>query len=291
MMSGNRILVIGATGQQGGAVVEALLQGDFDVNALTRNPDSDRARELAARGVGLIRGDMDERDALAEAFRGFDGLFLMSTPFEAGMERETAQGINAVDAASAAGIGHLVFTSVADADRSTGIPHFDSKQRIEEQLKASGVPYTILAPAYFYENMMAPFVLPGLQDGVFAMAMPADHPLQMVSVRNIGELAALAFGDPDRFLGRRINLAGDDLNGAGYAAALGAASGRTIGYFAVPIDQVREMSEDMALMYEWFVADGYDVDIAGLTREYPEVAWESFQEWAGRQDWSVLDKS
>ncbi len=82
------------------------------------------------------------------------------------------------------------------------------------------------------------------------MAMPADRALQMVSVRNIGELASLAFGDRDRFLGRRINLAGDGLDGAGYAETLGTASGRSIGYFEVPIDQVREMSEDMAVMYE-----------------------------------------
>lgn len=290
-MSNRRILVTGATGQQGGAVVDALLNGGYDVSAMTRNPDSEKVKALAARGVDIVTGDMDDRESLTEAFRGFDSVFLMGTPYEAGVERETAQGFNAVDAAREAGISHLVYTSVADADRNTGVPHFDSKQRVEDHLKESGVPYTIIAPAYFFDNALSPFSLPGLQDGAFALAMPADRSLQGVSVKNIGELAALAFEIPDRFFGKRINLAGDDLNGSGYAEAISSASGRSIGYFEVPMEQIREMSEDWALMYEWFISTGYSADIEGLKSEYPEVAWESFSEWAGRQDWSVLDKS
>ncbi len=290
-MSNRRILVTGATGQQGGAVVDALLDRGLEITAMTRNPDSEKARALGARGIGFVTGDMDDRASLVEAFRGFDTVFLMGTPFEAGVETETVHGINAVQAAREAGTGHLVYSSVSDADENTGVPHFDSKSRVEGYLRESGVPYTIIAPVYFYDNMMSPFVLPGLQDGTFAMAMPAEVSLQSVSVKNIGELAALVIQNPDRFLGKRINLAGDGLTGQEYAEAISTASGRQIGYFEVPIEQVREMSEDMALMYEWFITDGYTADIEGLKSEYPEVAWESFPDWAGRQDWGVLDKS
>ena len=136
--------------------------------------------------------------------------------------------------------------------------------------------------------MTAPFVLPGLQNGTLAQALPAVTPLQSVSVRNIGQMVALAFKERDKFAGRRINIAGDSLTGPQYAQALSHASGRPITYVEVPLQKVREMSEDMAAMYDWFATVGYSADIAGLKSQYPEVAWESFSQWAERQDWSIL---
>ena len=104
-----------------------------------------------------------------------------------------------------------------------------------------------------------------------------------------GEFGALVFARREDFWGKRINIAGDSLTGPEYGQAVGAASGREIGYFEVPRDQVRQMSEDMALMYEWFERVGYSADIEGLRRNYPEVKWERFSEWAARQDWSILE--
>jgi uncharacterized protein YbjT (DUF2867 family) len=286
MMS--KILVTGATGQQGGSVVEALIEAGHTVRGMTRNTQSDKAKALRSHGVEVVKGDFSDSASLKAALAGVDGAFLMGTSFEAGVDMETKQGIAFVEAAKAAGLRHLVYTSVAAADKNTGIPHFESKYAVEKRVVQSGIPYTIIAPAFFYDNMMAPFVLPGLQNGVFAQALSERTPLQMVSVRNIGQLAALAFARRDDFLGKRIDLAGDSLTGKACAKAIGEASGREIGYVEVPLDQVRQMSEDMALMYEWFENVGYSADVEGLRRDYPEVKWERFSDWAKRQDWSVL---
>lgn len=287
-MNSTRILVSGATGQQGGSVIDALVGSGHTIVGMTRNPDSEKAQALAGRGVTVVEGNLQDGSGLKDALQRVDSFFLMTTPFEAGVEAEAQQGLNAIDAAKEAGIKHVVFSSVADADRETGIPHFDSKYKVEQHLRASGVPFTIVAPAFFYDNMLAPFVLPGLREGTLAQAMPAEVRLQSVSVRNIGEFAALALLNPDRFLGKRINIAGDELTGPEYAQDIGRVSRRDIGYFEVPLDQVRAGSEDMAQMYDWFTRVGYSADVAGLKKAYPEVKWESFSQWAERQDWSVL---
>jgi uncharacterized protein YbjT (DUF2867 family) len=258
---------------------------------MTRDTGSDGARALSKQGVEVVKGDFSNPGSLKAALTGVDGAFLMSTPFEAGPEVETKQGIAFVDAAKASGLRHLVYTSVGAADKKTGIPHFESKYAVEKRIVESGIPYTIIAPVYFYDNMMAPFVLPGLQNGVLAQALPERTALQMVSVRNIGQFGALVFARLDDFASKRIDLAGDSLTGKAVANAIGEASGRDIGYVEVPLDQVRQMSEDMALMYQWFEKVGYSVDIDGLRRDYPEVKWERFKDWARRQDWSVLKAS
>ena len=284
-----KILVTGATGQQGGSIVDALLDAGHEVRGLTRDSQSDRARVLEDRGVEIAQGDFTDRASLEKALTGVDGAFLMSTPFEGGVEVETQQGIAFVEAAHTVGVPHLVYTSVSDADRDTGIPHFDSKYLVEKRIVELGIPYTIIAPAYFHDNMLAPFVLPGLQKGAFAAALAPETTLQGVSVRNIGEFGALVFARREDFLGKRINIAGDSLTGLQHAEAVSEASGQEIGFFSVPIDQVRQMSEDMALKYEWFDRVGSSAEIEELHRNYPEVKWERFSDWAARQDWSVLD--
>ena len=287
-MSSKKLFVAGATGQQGGSVVRALLEKGHEVYGLTRNSNSERAQTLTNQGVKIVQGNLDQPDALKEYFESVDAIFLVGSSFEGGVEAETAQGIRIIEAAKAAETPHLVYSSVAAANENTGIPHFDSKYKIEQRLVNSGLSHTIIAPAYFYDNMLAPFVLPGLQQGVFSQAMPADLPLQSVSVKNIGELAAEALESPENFAGKRINLSGDELTGEQYAKAISAASGRDIKYVEAPIEQVRQFSEEMALMYEWFVSKGYSTDIEKLKSDYPQVKWESFAQWAGRQDWSIL---
>jgi uncharacterized protein YbjT (DUF2867 family) len=288
IMSKLHILITGATGQQGGSVLRSLEGKGHELYALTRNVESDRARSLASRGIHLLAGDMDNPATLETVFSKVRSVFLVGTPFEAGTHRETQMGINAVDAAKKAGIDHLVYSSVASANKATGIPHFESKHVVEEQLRKSGVPFTILAPAFFYDNVMAPFALPGLQQGVLAQAMPKEVKLQMVSADDIGKFTAFALENRDTFLGKRIDYAGDELTGPEAAGILGSASGREIQFVELPIAQVRESSEDMALMYEWFSRVGYDADIEGLKSGYPEVGWESFSRWALRQNWDVL---
>ncbi len=288
-MAATDIAVTGATGQQGGAVVRALLDRGYTVRGITRNMNSDRAAALARAGVELVSGDFEVLESMKKAFQGVATVFLMSTPFEGGVETETRQGIQAVEAAEAVGVRHIVFTSVANADQNTGIPHFDSKYKVEQHLQSNGTPYTIIAPAFFYQNMLSPFVLPGLQQGTLAQALPVDRKLQCVSTETIGSFAAHVAANRNAFLGAPIDLAGDALPGTEFVAVLSRVSGKTIDYKELPLEQLRDQSEDMALMYDWFNRVGYSIDIEGLKKAYPEVRFPDFKEWAQAQDWSVLN--
>ena len=283
------VLVTGATGSQGGSVVQALSIQGHQVRGMTRNANSPAAKQLRQQGVEVVAGDFTDQDSLVRAASGVDTIFTMTTPFEEGVEEETAQGIAVTNAAKEAGVGHLVYSSVADADKATGVPHFDSKYEVEKHIASSGVLYTIIAPVYFMDNLTAPWTVPGLRQGKLAAALPAGRPLQQIAVQDIGAFAAAIIERRDSVFGRRFDIAGDELTGEESAAILSEATGRDIQYESFPPDALRAQSEDMALMYEWFDDTGYSADIAGLRRDFPEVTWHDFAIWVGQQDWTMLD--
>jgi uncharacterized protein YbjT (DUF2867 family) len=206
----------------------------------------------------------------------------MGTPFEAGVDAETAQGVALIDAAVAAGVDHFVYNSVASADKATGIPHFDSKYRVEQHLVESGLRWSIVAPVYFMENLLFPDSLNALKGGTYAIALPADLGLQQIAVEDIGAFSAHVLANPDEFAGTRIEIAGDDLSSQESADALASALGRPVSVFEVPMEGIRSFSEDLAAMFEWFISTGYTIDIEGLRASYPEVRWTRFSEWVGR---------
>jgi uncharacterized protein YbjT (DUF2867 family) len=285
------VLVTGATGQQGGAVVEALLTRGHRVRALTRNAGSPAAGRLRARGVEIAVGDFLDPGSLVRAARGVGAVYAMSTPFELGAEKETAQGKAVTDAAKAAGVAHLIYGSVASANRATGVAHFDSKYEVEKYLEASGVPYTVVAPVYFMENLLAPWNLPGLRRGKLAVALPAGRSLQQIAVGDIGAFAAAVIERGEPVFGRRFDIAGDELTGEEAAAILSKATGREVHYEGFPPSVLRAQSEEVAQMFEWFDRTGYAAEIASLRRDFPEVKWHTFEEWARQQDWSALDQA
>lgn len=289
MSTSKLILVTGATGSQGGAVVQALLKQGWRVRGMTRNASSPAAGLLRQQGVEIVVGDFTDQDSLVRAARDVDTIFTMTTPFEEGVEGETAQGIAITEAARATGVGHLVYSSVASADRATGIPHFDSKYAVEKHIVSSGVPYTIIAPVYFMDNVLLPWTLPGLREGKLAAALPATRSLQQIAVEDIGAFAAAIIERRHALFGRRFDIAGDELTGDETAAILSRETGRDILYEGFPPQTLRAQSEDLALMYEWFDHTGYVADIDGLRRKFPEVSWHDFAAWAHRQDWSLLD--
>jgi len=284
------ILVVGATGNQGGAVVDALLKhGDVAVAAMVRalRPAHPKQQRLVDRGVTLVQADFDDPASLASAVDGVDAVFLMTT-FNDGLDAEVDHGKAMIDAAAQANVGHLVFSSVSDADKATGIPHFDSKYAIERYLVASGLTYTITAPAFFYDNLMFPWNLNDLKRGAFGQALPAGRPLQMVSLNDLGGFNAHVLTHPEHFANQRIDYAGDEVTPSQMAASLSDAIGATITFNEQTLDDVRNQFADMATMYEWFDRVGYSVDIAGLRGRYPEVDWQTFPEWARAQDWGNL---
>src|SRR5256886_16604642 len=198
------VLVTGATGKQGGHLVGELLARGHSIRALTRKPESTAAAALAARGVAIVTGAFEDQGSLERAARGVDTVFAMSTPFESGATTETREGINIVRAASTVGVSHLVYSSVAGADRATGIPHFDSKFEVENEIRQSGVPFTIVAPVFFMENFLADWLAAGMAKGSIGMALPGTRRLQQNTVGGIGQVTALVIERPESFLCNRM---------------------------------------------------------------------------------------
>ncbi|MEU1307972.1 NmrA/HSCARG family protein [Streptomyces cinnamoneus] len=282
------VAVTGATGAQGGATARALLTAGHRVRALTRRPDGPAADALRGLGADVRHADFDDPASLDAALAGADSLFAVTTPFGTDIATETRQGKTLVDAAAAARLGHVVFTSAAHADRGTGVPHYESKHAIEQHLRAAGVPWTVIAPAAFMDNYAGGWTLDGLRDGTFAWPMPTACPLTLISAADIGAFAALVLQRRDEFVGRRIDIASDELTPARIAEALEVALGRPVAHQEVPLAYVRSRSEDLAAMFDYFATVGLDVDVAGLRRDYPEVGWHTFADWAAAQDWPAL---
>lgn len=272
----DRVLVFGATGTQGGAVVRSLLASPFAVSALVRDPDSDRARALADAGASLVKADLGDRASLVAAFAGVDAAYAITTPFEHGAQEELDQGENIVAAAEEAGLPWLVLASVAAADRAP-VPHFASKARIEKRLRDSAVPWTIVAPSYFYENVLGSRA--AIREGTLPIALPSEKPLHQVELANLGALVLAVLERREEHLSQRIEVAADAPTPEAMAAAIG------VRYERVPLAEVREHSEDLAAMYEFLAGEGYGIDVTALRRRYPEVAWRSFENWAERVDW------
>jgi uncharacterized protein YbjT (DUF2867 family) len=283
------VLVTGATGQQGGAVAHALLRHGHTVRALTRKPDGAAAQALAAKGAQVVVGSFDEPATITAAARGADAGYLMGNFYEAGFDGETRQGIEAADALKAAGVGHLIYSSVGSANRATKIPHFDSKFLVEQYVRSLGVPFTISAPVAFMENVVAPWALDALRRGALAGVVPPERALQLVSLHDIGEFVASLVGRREAVFGQRFDIASDEVTGPEQARDLAAAIGKPVAYQQIPLSAVRQQSEDTAIMAEWFDKVGYSADIAALQRDFPEVGWQRFAEWAKQEDWSVLD--
>jgi uncharacterized protein YbjT (DUF2867 family) len=283
------VVATGSTGKQGGAVARGLLERGHKVRAVTRDPNSSRAKALANAGATLVEASLEDTAAITKALEGATSLFAMTTPFGGGTEAETRQGVAAADAAKVAGV-HLVFTSVNSANRQTGVPHFDSKYEVERHIAKVGVRATILAPAFFMENLY--FGKEQLVRGTYGSTLPPTRRLAQIAVADIGAVAVRVLEDAARFTGKRFDLAGDELTGNDVVAILSRVTGRPFAYYQIPLDVIRQrMGEDGAKMSEWLDRVGYTVDRAALHREFPDVAFHDFESWVKTQDWRALLQS
>jgi uncharacterized protein YbjT (DUF2867 family) len=278
MSSPLSVLVTGATGNQGGAVAEHLLRAGHTVRALVRERRSRRAQRIEVLGAELVEGDYDEPDSIVAAARGMHGMFALATPFERGVQAEWRQGRTLIDGARRAGVQHIVYSSVASADRHTGIPHFESKHRVEQHLEKSGVPYTVVGPSAFRENYLG-----RLDDitfhGVLSMPLLPDKALQTLCRDDLGAFVTHVFEAGAALQGRRFDLASDELTGPAMASAFERALGRPVAYQTQDLDVIMNSDDDMSRMWAWLNRAGYSVDIARMRRDFPEVPWKSFEEW------------
>jgi len=279
MANDRTILITGVTGKQGGAVAQALLGTGFRLRGLTRQPESERATTLARNGVDIVKGDLDDEATLRRALTGAWGVFGVQNTWEAGVEREEVQGKRLATLAREAGVEHYVYTSVGSAHKQTGIPHFDNKWRIEETVRGLRFPsHVILRPVFFMENLVAPY---SLQGDTLTWALRPATQLQMVAVDDIGWFGARAFTDGAGLNRREIDLASDARTMPEVAGILTEVLGRPIKFVQTAIEQVRQYSEETAVMLEWFERVGYSADTAGLEREFGRRLTK-LPEWARR---------
>jgi uncharacterized protein YbjT (DUF2867 family) len=276
------ILVTGATGQQGGAVARELLAKGHKVRAMTRKPDGEAARELKKRGAEVVTGDLDDSASLERALTGAWGVFALQNTWEAGVEKEEEQGKRIAEIARKQNVQHYVYTSVASAQRKTGIPHFENKWRVEEKIRSLGFPsHTVIRAVFFMENWLSPWFLPGIQEGKLAIGIKPTTVLQQITVQDIGKYGAIAFDRHAELKGRAIDIAGDQHTMPETAEILSRAAGRKITFVQVPIEEVRKFSNDYALMLEWFDRVGYDVDIPKVAKEFG-IRPTSLADWAAQ---------
>lgn len=271
------VLVTGATGKQGGAVARHLAGAGWFVRGMTRKPDSDAARALEDLGVEIVQADLDDPASLDRALSGVWGVFSVQSAAEAGPEKEVQEGNRLAQMARDKGVECFVYTSVGSADKNTGIPHFDSKWQIEQTVRAlKWANYTILRPVFFMENLLSPRVLQG--DTLVVPLAPTTS-LQMIAVDDIGKFGAMAFERPDEMNRAQIDIAGDQATMPQVALTLSEVLGRRITFSRAPIEAVRQVSPEMARMFEWFDQVGYHVDIRELESKY-DIQMTKLPEWA-----------
>ena len=270
------IAVIGATGAQGGGLVRAILadeSGAFRARAVTRNPDSDKARALADAGAEVVTADLDDVDSLARAFEGCYGAFCVTNFWEHfSPEKEMAQAKNLADAAKRAGVRHVVWSTLEDVRRWVPldddrmptlmerfkVPHFDAKGASDHHFTDQGVPTTFLLTSFYWDNLLYFGMEPQRgEDGALVFALPmGDAKLAAIAAEDIGKCAFGIFAAGDTYVGETVGIAGEHLTGSEMAAALSESLGEDVTYYAVPFDTYRAFdfpgAEDLGNMFQFY---------------------------------------
>jgi uncharacterized protein YbjT (DUF2867 family) len=283
-MNGSKqpILVIGATGKQGGATVRHLLKQGRAVRALVRDPTNPAALSLRTVGAELAQGDIDDEGSLRSAMLGVAGVFAVQPgePFPVAQTDalEVRRGKLAIDAAKSTGVEHFVYASVIGADRHAAFRK-GHKLDIETHLIESGLTWTILRPATFMENFTLPML--GLQTGFLVRPGDPDAEVSLIATDDIGAFAALAFTRRDQFSGRTLELAGDLLTPGKMADALAHALGRPIMYRELPMEDLRAHNAILGALMDGLNRTGSaEADIVALRALYP--ALQTFDAWLAR---------
>jgi uncharacterized protein YbjT (DUF2867 family) len=281
------VLVTGATGRQGGAVIRHMLPKGWRLRALTRNPASHAAKQLVRQGVEVVQGDLEAAPSVEEICHGVYGIYSVQDFWSVGAKREIQQGKNLANAAKKAGVEHFVYSSVGGAERKTGIPHWESKWEIEKHIRQLALPATIFRPASFMETYHILEVEVGILKGKLADPIRADKPYQTIATDDIGAFVALAFERPKDFLGLELEIAGSELTNLEAARVFSRVMGKPVKLRRLPLPLVRLLlGKEFFLMFRWFNEEGYKADIPGLRRRYPEVHLHTLEEWLREEGWN-----
>lgn len=285
--SGETLLITGATGRQGGAVLRHLLkQGGWKLRALVHRADPRGIHGLTQQGVEVVQGDLEDVSSLEVAIRGAYGFYSAQNFWAVGAWREVQQGRNLAAVAKKAGVQHFVYSSVGGAERKTGIPHWESKWEIENYIRQLKLPATILGPVSFMETYHILEVEVGILKGKLADAVRGDKPYQTIATDDIGAFAALAFACPKDFVGLELEIAGSELTNTEAAKVFSRVMGKPVKFRKLPLPIVRVfLGREFYLMFRWFNEAGYKADITELKRRYPEVHLHSLEEWLREDGW------
>jgi uncharacterized protein YbjT (DUF2867 family) len=280
------ILVTGATGRQGGAVVEHLLKNNFIVKALSRTPDSVAAQLLISKAITVVKGDMSNLQSLKDAMKNCDGVFSIQNYFEYGAEKEIAFGKNMADAAKQSNISHFIYSSVCNADGNTGVPHFESKHTIEKYIKSIDLPYTILRPVKFMENYYIPQVFKGILGGKLFDSIQPGKKHQMIALDDIGKYVVNAFTNPEKYLNKTIEISGDELTNEEVAGTMTQVLGKKIKFKRLPLFIVKlVMDKELYLMFKWFNEKGFSADTSIQKKEFPSIKPTTLKEFLLKENW------
>lgn len=257
MSDRNDVLVFGATGNMGGAAARELLRRGWQVRAVTRNPQSERAQALAARGAELAQADMDDRASLEAAFDGMTRVFSVQNWAISGADGEIRQGKLVADAARAAGVRHLVYGSAGAGEPNSGIPHFDCKLVVEDYMRSLDLPVTIVRPTPFMELMSEKEYYPAMAAwGAMPKVVGWDTPLPWVAVHDIGVAVANIFADPAAWIGRDITLCGDLRSLSESRVAFQTVAGKKPRGIPLPLALFQRMAgEELVQMWRWLDRD------------------------------------
>ena len=285
--SGETLLITGATGRQGGAVLRHLLkQGGWKLRTLVHRADPRGIDGLTQQGVEIVQGDLEDVSSLEFAVRGVYGVYSVQNFWAVGARREVQQGRNLAAVAKKAGVQHFVYSSVGGAERKTGIPHWESKWEIENYIRQLKLPATVLRPVSFMETYHILEVEVGILKGKLADAVRGDKPYQTIATDDIGAFAALAFARPKDFVGLELEIAGSELTNPEAAKVFSRVMGKPVKFRKLPLPIVRVfLGKEFYLMFRWFNEAGYKADITELKRRYPEVHLHSLEEWLREDGW------
>lgn len=280
------VLVTGATGRQGGAVIRHMLPKGWRLRALTRDPGSHAAQSLARQGVELVRGDLEDPASIARAAAGVYGIYSLQDFWAVGVKREVQQGKNIADAAKKACVEHFVYSSAGGAERNSGVDHFESKWEIENYIRKHRLPATMIRPVAFMENYYIDQVEIGILKGKLMDPIRGDKPYQTIANDDIGAFVALAFERPSEFIGKELEIAGSELTNLEAANVFSRVLSKPVKFRRLPMPIVRlVLGKEFYQMFRWFNEAGFKADIQGLRQAYPQVHLHTLEEWLRSEGW------
>ena len=263
-MSINTVFVTGATGTQGGWAARHLAQNGIKVLALVRNPESANANNLNHPNIQIVKGDLDNPESYREYIKQTDGVFSVQAMHKK-VEQETVQGIALIEEAKKAGIKHFVYSSVFGTEMNTGIPHFDTKLKIENHLRQSGLSFTVLRPVSFYENFLIPQIRKGILKGKIVHLVTENTAQQYIGCEDIGKAVVKIFQDPENFRGKFIPIAAEEFRGKELTETFSRALNKPMKYEKLPNLIIRIfIGKNILKMYQW-MEKNYQPDSSYIT--------------------------